>query len=90
MRTGETERGEDGKDGEKIHPCYGNSPHTSSLHTEALIMLRIKKIKGSNLLPVTRNPPELLEFRPLLSKILEISSPIIMQVHKETCSLSLW
>ena len=33
VRTRETERGEDGKDGEKIHPCDGNSPHTSSLHT---------------------------------------------------------
>lgn len=25
--------GEGGKDGEKIHPCDGNSAHTSSLHT---------------------------------------------------------
>ena len=33
VRTRETERGEDGKDGEKIHPCDGNSPHTSSVHT---------------------------------------------------------
>ena len=32
VRIGETERGEGSKDGEKIHPCDGNSPHTSSLH----------------------------------------------------------
>lgn len=51
-------------------------------------LLRIKR-RESHLLPMTHNLLELLEFRSLLSQILEISSPIIWHIHKETCGLSL-